>query len=195
MNLFVQLNNLLQVVKEHFLFLTFIFFLSSCANKHYDDPFLNLIQSADSVVIISHVLTAEYGPKIVKDENSSDTSVVVKKEIRKNFLVSGKVNKEIIERSAKLTDVEVKQLIQLFAAEYLQDEEINQMKCDLPHNTIIIFSRESQSYIDMCIPCKTFHTSADIKESDLEMSTDKWSALESFLKQHGIKVYACDEGD
>ena len=144
-----------------------------------------MILSADSIVLISHVLTVEFAPKIVEDWDKTKKRPLVKKYAPyPKYLKNGNVNPAIIKQRKAISKPEMNELSEIFRVE--KAIEINQSKCDMPHHSIIIFKNSSQSFIDICFSCKSMHTSKRINLEEADFTDNKWEKLKAFFKRHGL---------
>ncbi len=148
------------------------------------------IQSADSVVLISHEVTAEYGIKIVPDWDKRDTSMNLKKWNKLHppllkYSDKGKLNRKIIKESLALTNGNKTNLSNILLRQVLL-KSFNPTTCDEPRHSIIIYKSNKQSYIDICFGCRRIHTSKDINFSEFYMDEKKWADLEDFFKTNGL---------
>lgn len=148
------------------------------------------IQSADSVVLISHEVTAEYGINIVPDWDKGDTSMNFKKWHKQHppllkFLDKGKLNRQIIRESLALITTNKTDLSNILLRQVII-KDVNSTKCDEPRHSIIIYRNAKQSYIDICFGCRRIHTSNDIDFSEFYMDEKKWTDLENFFKTNGL---------
>ena len=143
------------------------------------------ILSADSIVLISHVLTVEFAPKLVEDWDKTKKRPLVKKHAPyPKYLKNEKVNPAIIKQRKAISKSEMNELSEIFRVE--KAIEINQTKCDMPHHSIIIFKNSDQSFIDICFYCKSMHTSKGINLEEAEFTDNKWEKLKAFFKRHGL---------
>jgi hypothetical protein len=177
-----------------FLLTTFLFDISQGQTSENIKLLKQKIQSADSVVIISHEVTAEYGftPEL-PDWDKKDTSMNLKKWYELHppqppylkFLEQGKINRKIIIESKTLTSDDQVNLSNILLRQVLI-QKINRTTCDEPRHTIIIWKTNIQSYIDICFGCRRIHTSKDINFSESYLDDKKWNDLESFFKTNGL---------
>ena len=143
------------------------------------------ILSADSIVLISHVLTVEFAPKIVEDWDKTKKRPLVKKYAPyPKYLKNEKINPAIIKQRKAISKSEMDELSEIFRLK--KAIEINQTKCDMPHHSIIIFKNNAQSFIDICFYCKHIHTSKDINLEEAEINDNKWEKLKAFFNKHGL---------
>ena len=143
------------------------------------------ILSADSIVLISHVLTVEFAPKIVEDWDKTKKRPPVKKYAPyPKYLKNEKINSAIIKQRKAISKLEMNELSEIFTFEKVI--EINQIKCDMPHHSIIIFKNNDQSYIDVCFGCKRVNTSKDINITEADFTENKWQKLKAFFNKHGL---------
>lgn len=164
---------------------SFLFFLTTKGQSSENiKQVQQKILSADSIVLISHVLTAEFAPKIVRDWDKNKKKQIKKDVTYPTYLKNGKINPAIIKQRKAISKTETIELSQTLASEKV--EEINQTKCNMPHHTIIIYKNNSQSYIDLCFYCKKLNTSKDITLTEGDFNDNKWERLKSFFKKQGL---------
>ena len=135
--------------------------------------------------MISHLLTAEFAPKIVEDWDKTKKRPPIKKNTGYlKYLKNRKVNPVIIKQRKAISKSEMTDLSEIFTLE--KAVEINQSKCDMPHHSILIFKNNVQSYIDICFYCKRIHTSKDIDLYGTDFTDNKWETLKLFFKKKGL---------
>jgi hypothetical protein len=148
------------------------------------------IQLADSVVLISHELTAEYGIKIVPYWDKRDVSMNLKKWNKLHppllkYLYKGKLNRKIIKESLALTTSNKISLSNILFRQVLL-KSFNPSNCDEPRHSIMIYKDNKESYIDICFGCRRINTSKDIDFSEFYIDEKKWNDLEDFFKINGL---------
>ena len=176
-------------MRSRLVILPFLFLFSLNAKGQTAENIKQLQQkllSADSIVLISHVLTAGFAPKIVRDIDARDTKKrTVQNEIQHpQYLKNGKINSAIVKQRKVISKAEIAELSQIFRVEVVK--ETNLYKCDMPHHSIIIYKKGVQSYIDICFACKRIHTSNDIALAEADLTDNKWEKLKSFFKKFGL---------
>ena len=142
------------------------------------------ILSADSVVLISHVLTKEFAPKIVHDWDKTKKRPIKKEVTHPTYLKNEKINPAIIKQRKVASKKETIELSQIF--KYENTEEINQIKCNWPHHSILIYKNGMFSYIDLCFDCRHINTSKDIDLTEGDFTENTWGKLSVFFKKHGL---------
>ena len=148
------------------------------------------IKTADSIIIISHEVTAEYGARMAPDWDIRDTSMNLKKWYKLHplplkFFERGKLNKKIIVESLLLVDSNKNVLSKILLRQVLI-KSLTYAKCDEPRHTIIIYKNSKQTFIDICFGCRRTHTSKDIDFSEFYLDEQKWNDLENFFKANGL---------
>ncbi|MEO7046907.1 MAG: hypothetical protein ABI091_16515 [Ferruginibacter sp.] len=146
------------------------------------------IQTADSVVILSHEVTAEYGT--TPEFKTTDTPTDIKKWYRSHpqplkFFDKGKLNRKIIVESLLLVDSNKNKLTEILLRQVLI-RRLTRPTCDQPRHTIVIYKNDKQSYIDICFGCRRTHTSKDIDFSEFYLDEKKWDDLKEFFKANGL---------
>ncbi len=194
------INFYLGIKSQNYFLLFSILMLSiftRCQSSKNEDPLARKILSADSIVLISHVLTAEHSPKPVLDYRVGDT--VAEKEAEEYIpseapalLIDGKINEAIILKRKSLTNNSKKELTAILISKTI-DDEYNKRQCDMPQHAIVIYINGTQSYIDICFACLTVHTTEDIKFSVMDMSLQKWKDLEDFFRAQGFTLDESEE--
>lgn len=140
------------------------------------------IQSADSVVLISHEITFGYAVTPEKEMGDTTTS----KEIPvPAFFINGKLNSAIINERILLNDPAKIALTKILLRPVLKEKR-TPSTFDQPRHSIIIYKSKEQSYIDICFGCGKIHTSNDIDFSEFYMDEEKWTRLEHFFKTNGL---------
>ncbi len=143
-----------------------------------------LMLQADSIVLISHVLTREYW-KVVEDYDASDTLLKLpKQKPLPAFLKAGKINPEIIIELVKVSNRQA--LVDILSLP-TSKEEYNSIRCNQPHHSIILHKDLSQSYIDICFQCEKINPSENITLESSDFDKNKWKLLADYFKSSGIQ--------
>jgi hypothetical protein len=142
------------------------------------------ILSADSIVLISHVLTVEFAPKIAEDWDKTKKRQSQRKIIYPTYLKNGKINPAIIKQRNVISKIEANELSQILMYEIV--EGTNQIKCNWPHHSILVYKKNKLSYLDICFDCKRINTSSDINLSESDFTENKWEKLKLFFKKIGL---------
>jgi hypothetical protein len=149
------------------------------------------LQNADSIILISHILTEEYLKPIYDWDTRypSKTSKKNKNElpVSHKFIEKGRINSAIITES-KLVLNDKDLLIEILTKSPIF-ENYNKISCDMPQHSIIIYKNGRQSYFDICFRCKKIHTSKDFNFSEIDFDNEKWERLEVFFKKLGVKQF------
>jgi len=132
------------------------------------------IKTADSVVLISHILTKEFSERSDKRNTS----------IYPSYLNAGRVNSLIVKERKTLDILGINKLAAILAQNIKPDG--NSADCDMPHHSILIYKQNRESYIDISFSCSHIHTSPDILFNDSNIDTQKWKNLMAFFKQNNI---------
>ena len=140
--------------------------------------------SADSVVLISHVLTKEFAPKIVHDWDKTKKWPIKKEVTHPTYLKNEKINPAIIKQRKVVSKKEMTELSQIL--KYENAEEINQIKCNWPHHSILMYRKNKLSYIDLCFECRHINTSKDIHLTEGDFANAQWEKLKLFFKKKGL---------
>lgn len=137
----------------------------------------NKISNADSIILVSHELTA--GIAIL------DT--VSKKEIPLPKLVIGsRRNEKIIHEAVALNVAEKAKLIKIITRPF-KDSIITRAGCFLPHHAILIYCGIKLSFIDVCFGCRGIKASKDLKITSDDFDDRKWIELFAFFKNCNIR--------
>jgi hypothetical protein len=163
-----------------------IFLFALSLNAQTTNDIIQRISQADSVVLISHILTREFGPIIKYDTEVGGKKSKPRSPQRPPFLKNGKINRKIIVEATSLTSAGRLNLITILSRKEIL-REIKMMQCDLPRHSIIIYKNNKQSYIDICFSCKRINTSKDIEFSEIGFDEEKWEDLQKYFMASGIK--------
>jgi len=151
-----------------------------------------IIEKADSVILISHDLTIEYLPKVIPDWDKSDTSMNLEKweknPIRHNFIVNNKINRKIFQEYVLLDKVDKTTLSNILGRQ-VNLSKIEKSKCFEPRHTIILYTKDKESYIDICFTCSELQTSTDLLFDESNIDKRKWLELERFFKTKQITKF------
>lgn len=131
---------------------------------------------ADSVLLISHVLTSG-STDLVTDKSGKDISP--------NLFIAGTLNRKIIKERKLIKGTELEKLIQILTRPF-HDTVSSQGGCFIPHHSIFIFKNETVSYIDICFHCSSIKKSEDLDKLEL-FDEIRWIALKAFFKSKGFK--------
>ena len=171
-----------------------IFFYSTSLGQkqEYEKLLKQKIQTADSVILIRHYVTGNYGDYQFPDWDKTDKKMNLKKWKALHpkpvyFLENGKVNRKIIREQCVLNNLKKAKLISILLNP-LQSKDVEIGKCDEPRHTILIYKKHNVSYIDICFTCLRIHTSKDIHLDEFDFDDKKWVELESFFKSNGLTV-------
>ena len=162
-------------------------------NKVFDKLLKQNIISADSVIIFSHDVTAEYYSEEAPDWNIKDTSMNLEKwkalhPKPTRFFENGKINRKIVKEYIVLNDSTKSNLISILYKP-LQSNKIKIIKCDEPRHTIVIYNKNKESFLDICFTCLRIHTSKDIRFDEYNLDDIKWVELEQFFKTNGLTKF------
>lgn len=131
-----------------------------------------MLQSADSIIIVYHEVTA--GLVIKKDKQTSKARSLQK------LVVNGKLNNKIVYQKSVLTDSSILRLSNIITRPF-QDTKVKRSPCHICEHSILIFTRGKISFIDISFDCRTIvDTSKDIKISEFDFDNRKWSELVFF---------------
>jgi hypothetical protein len=157
------------------------------------DLLLQQILQADSVVVISHILTSEYALTELPDWNPKDKSMNEKKWKQQHppvpaLFINGHLNRKPV-KEFKTLDSTARQALSKLLLMKPGNDSSKQFQCDMPHHAIVIYKNNVQSYIDLCFTCRKIHKSADITLDESYFDTVKWTAVKSFFQSAGIKLF------
>jgi len=142
-----------------------------------------IINLADSILLISHEVTAEYAA--VPDDKPENIAKWDKSHPVLHFLIDGKLNRKIIKEQAILIESSKLDLSQILLRK-VNTKKWVPTKCDEPRHSIIIYAKTNMSFIDICFSCRRIHTSKDIHFDEFNMDEKKWIDLEIFFKANGL---------
>ena len=189
----IQLLMTKHLLKRPFLLLFLILFVFGTTVAQTKNNTMSLKQKillADSVVLISHEVTAEYSFGEVPDWDIADTTMNLKKWKATHpkplaFLEKGTFNRKIILESISLNDTNKAKLISVLLRPK-KTKTLTLVKCDEPRHSILIYKKNKVSYIDICFTCMRIHTSKNIHLYLYNFDKRKWTELEQFFKTNGL---------
>lgn len=133
----------------------------------------DLFLKADSVIMIKHA-TIKSSTHFITDKKGND--------IRKSFLVNGKVNAEIILKKIKLNQNQIIKFTGLI--DRLPNSRVSG-GCYNPHHAILIYNSGELKYIDYCFKCSSFSTGPGIIE-EMFLDETQWNDLKGYF--NGLKL-------
>lgn len=145
------------------------------AQNKINSKIISALIKADSVILISHILTEEYAAV-----SPSDT-----KKIFFPFLVHENINPKIIIGRALLYPASLEEMIRIIGRPVKNTEWVS-ANCDEPHNSILFYRKGRLSYFDICFGCHRIHASKDFEYKGLAqiiMDEKKWNDLKIFFKK------------
>lgn len=160
--------------------------LNSCEQNEIQPEYkhlASLLKKTDSVFLINHITTEEYAPRVLIGRSTKGSAFEQWKEenpTAQPFLIDNDINKNIIKESKKLSDVEQDELLNILIQKDTQKNKPN-ITCDVPHNSILIYTKGKLSYFDICFDCQKVHCSDDINISVTYFDESKWKVLENFF--------------
>lgn len=164
---------------KYFIFLASIFLLAqfNLVGQVKSNTVKEAVLNADTVLLVSHNLTEQ---KIVEDKVGGG--------IRKSppIVSKGRPNKKIIHETVVLNKTLKERLITILTQPN-HDPERNQIKCFLPHHSILFIKNGKTSYIEICFACEQLLASNGIGTSDINYPKIMWTQLEAFFSSLGIK--------
>lgn len=139
------------------------------------------MQNADSVILISHILTREYTYVIYYEKGDTRNKVY------EPFLLNRAINQKIIIKKVLLNKTNIAQLVNILKRPLPKFREITVRDCDEPHNSILIYKKAKFSYLDICFDCLQIHSSKNLNFSGDDMDLRKWKQLEDFFKRFQVR--------
>lgn len=166
-----------------------LFLLGSCSSQK-KSLIESKMQSADSIVLISHIVTKEYAAAPKPDWDARDTTMNMEKYMELHppappFLKDGQINRAIITEAVKI-DKE-RDALKSILIRHVTNVDSSKFNCDIPQHTIVLYKSGKQSFIDLCFTCRKVHPSSDIEISEKDFDENKWNSLKSFFQNVGIK--------
>jgi len=159
-----------------------LFYCFSSYGQDADKATSQLMQTADSVVLISHIVTKEHA---LKDEGLANGQNVPKE--HPPFLINNQINPFIIKERAKLAKAEVHELGRLFRLPVKKSNIGYLSLCFAPRNSILIYKEGRLSYIDLCFTCRGIATSEDLELNEHYFNESKWVKLRNYFQTKGIR--------
>ncbi len=134
-----------------------------------------LLLSADSVILVGHENT---GLEIIDSKTGRTLP-------NQSIVTHGQINHAIIVDKVKLSSQETQYLADIIAVKY-EPKTITMSRCFFPNHSILIFTQQKISYIDICFGCHRIQHSSDIRLADHEFDQYRWEQLKRFFKSSGI---------
>jgi hypothetical protein len=172
------------------LFSCLLYFTSLGQSKEVIEFLGEKIINADSIILISHRATREYGGKVVPDWDIRDTKMNLKEWYKQHppkppFLIKGNLNTEIILENYLLS-IQDRPIINRILLRPVNLDTLELSKCDQPAHSILIFHNKQLTYLDLCFGCKKIHTSDDININESNLDEIKWKELKEYFKEKGL---------
>ena len=150
------------------------------------DVAARLINTADSVILISHVATQENHDKpdnlVLPLGMSNDTKPIE----FSSFLVGEDINPAIIVQRRFLTNLDVVELAKIIQKHVKKSYIGSKPLCFEPHHAILIYKKGRFSYIDLCFHCSDLVTSFDLQLTNMDFINGKWEEMKVFFLKHGL---------
>lgn len=147
---------------------------------------IRLITRADSVILISHLTTAENHDKpeaiIASTGMPSDTNAP----FYPHFMCGTGINPLIIVQRHRLRSQEIDRLISILRAPGNRYGIGSDPLCFEPHHAILIYTNSKCSFIEICFHCKGLINSADLNLTNSDFPKEKWGKLKAFFLQMGL---------
>jgi hypothetical protein len=158
------------------LFILLFAFPSLRAQVTTDEFKLKLTQ-ADSIHLVSHEndvdpLTGKSKSPFIKEDSTINTKAI------KESITIGKGS------ALKLYNILISDW----------GNTIEPASCFTPHHALLIYKNGICSYIDICLGCRTYAVSADLKGLKILTDQDSWKGLYTFLKQRDFHYEMPAEG-
>jgi hypothetical protein len=149
--------------------------------QHGNDWLLVKLKNADTVLLVSHEVTA--GILLV---DSAGNRIPLPK-----LLVGGRPNYSIVKEQQVLSGAQLDTFIKIFARPF-QSRTIEMAKCYMPHHAVFLIKNGNTSYVDICFGCHRFETSKDMQRL-YAFDNRKWIELEEFFMKLGFRYQLADE--
>ncbi len=151
-----------------------VFFLSlPLKAQTVDNTVKMMIQSADSVWIISHEVTGVY----MKDKQDHSKEVKI--------VEQGILRRDLIKESVLLNTTDRKLLAAILVRPSM-DYRIEMAKCFFSNHAIVWKKVRKLSYIDVSFSCQRLRESEDVENYLHSFNNRKWKDLKEFFKQKGV---------
>ena len=145
------------------------------------------ITTADSVLIISHLITKEYAVRV------EDLPGEGQKYIEPPAFLNGRVvNDSIVKQKRLLSNTERQELSAILGLS-INKTRFSATTCFYPRHSILIYRQGDMSYIDICFSCRAVVSSVDIEISRANFIEKKWTLLEQFFKAKRLTYGLTDE--
>lgn len=161
-------------MNKSFFLLLFITYpiITYCQANVYDN-LSRVLDSADSVTLISHIVT---GNVVLKKNH---------KQINKPLLNNNEVNYEIIKKEKVLNRYEIDNLKHILVS-VNNDSLLRWSPCFMPKHAILIKNQRRFSFIEICFTCNTVYSSDDLHIDQSYFSQQKWKGLEKLFIKKGL---------
>jgi hypothetical protein len=131
----------------------------------------NVLLSADSVFLISHVITLE-GPKQPPPKMDDSVPTV----FTPHLLINGSLNNSVVVKKHILMQQERRQLAGILNSRF---DKISIIKdCYEPHHSVIIVKNGKTSYMDICFQCLGYRFTADLEDI---VTRFEWTRLRKYF--------------
>ncbi len=161
----------MNILSKCFFVLCIIFCCLSC--KAQSETIKTKLEKADSIVIVSHIAIPEL---IKKDEKPEE----------RHLVLNNKLNEKLILNRLPIKGTDKKTLISILSQPF-QDTLIEEGKCFIPRNAILIYKNHKISYIEICFTCKEIEISTDIIMENKDFDNLTWKKLEEFFIKLSLK--------
>ncbi|MFZ1307268.1 MAG: hypothetical protein WAR80_15590 [Ferruginibacter sp.] len=131
---------------------------------------------ADTVLIVGHL------GRMFKEPGHNDSLPPIP-----SILINGRPNLSIIKKQTVITGLDLDTLINILTKPVTEITGPAMCIFD-PHHTIFIIKNGETSFIDVCFNCEQFEASDNLK-SFIDFNTNKWSELDTFFIQKGVRFY------
>ena len=130
-------------------------------------------QGADSVWILSHVVTGVF---IHKDDGQSVERTLFKGDVLDSDLV----------RKTHLLSAEERVQLAALLSKPNTEMKTEMAKCFMPQHAIVWRKAGKVSWIEVCFSCQKLQEFSDLKMALARFDNPKWAALRLFFKQKGL---------
>jgi len=169
-------------MSNHFIFIFPLLFVHTfCAlGQTGIDEAAHRITTADSVILISHVVTNENHDKPEAIPNDT-TSISFP-----SFFSGDDINPAIIVQRQLLSKSNIAALAKIIRKPIPKSNIGYVPLCFEPHHSILIYNKGRLSYIDICFHCNGLVTSSDLNLNNTDFKNGKWKDMKVYFLRHGL---------
>jgi len=158
--------------------LIFLLLISLSINAQNDNRILiNFIESADSVMLVSH------------EDLNLKLDIPGKDEyVKRNLIDDFKINYYLIKEKSILNSEEKGKLIDIISNQNPDSEDFGKY-CFYPYHAILLFQVNRWYYIDLSFGCKKYGSSKELKldKKTFLASKEDWNVMQEFFLELNFK--------